>query len=163
MINGLRDSGVLEDNADVVILLHRENAYEKDSPRAGEADFIVAKHRHGPPRPSFESAGHWRSQTNLATAQVGSPPHARRSATGPCRSRLYLVRMETPTPGKLSGRAGNSRSGRHGCIDRGTGAARAGNTETRGSSAPPGSGPQERYARRALGPRRISAGGLFHD
>ncbi|QDN75613.1 hypothetical protein FNV64_08360 [Streptomyces sp. S1A1-7] len=48
MINDLQDSGTLEDNADVVILLHREDAYEKDSPRAGEADFIVAKHRHGP-------------------------------------------------------------------------------------------------------------------
>lgn len=48
MINDLRDSGALEDNADVVILLHREDAYEKESPRAGEADLIVAKHRHGP-------------------------------------------------------------------------------------------------------------------
>jgi replicative DNA helicase len=48
MINDLRDSGALEDNADVVILIHREDAYEKDSPRAGEADLIVAKHRHGP-------------------------------------------------------------------------------------------------------------------
>ncbi|MFF4361071.1 DnaB-like helicase C-terminal domain-containing protein [Streptomyces sp. NPDC001604] len=33
MINDLRGSGALEDNADVVILLHREDAYEKDSPR----------------------------------------------------------------------------------------------------------------------------------
>ena len=32
----------------MVILLHREDAYEKESPRAGEADFIVAKHRNGP-------------------------------------------------------------------------------------------------------------------
>jgi replicative DNA helicase len=32
----------------VVILLHREDAYERESPRAGEADFIVAKHRNGP-------------------------------------------------------------------------------------------------------------------
>ncbi|WP_217208932.1 replicative DNA helicase [Streptomyces sp. AC550_RSS872] len=48
MLNDLRDSGALEDNADLVILLHREDAYEKDSPRAGEADLIVAKHRHGP-------------------------------------------------------------------------------------------------------------------
>ncbi|MCG0284012.1 replicative DNA helicase [Streptomyces sp. PSAA01] len=47
-ISDLRDSGALEDNADVVILVHREDAYEKDSPRAGEADLIVAKHRHGP-------------------------------------------------------------------------------------------------------------------
>ncbi|MFF0191087.1 replicative DNA helicase, partial [Streptomyces sp. NPDC005244] len=48
MINDLRDSGALEDNADVVILLHREDAYERDTPRAGEADLIVAKQRHGP-------------------------------------------------------------------------------------------------------------------
>ena len=32
----------------MVILLHREDAYERESPRAGEADFIVAKHRNGP-------------------------------------------------------------------------------------------------------------------
>ncbi|MFD9047832.1 replicative DNA helicase [Streptomyces zaomyceticus] len=44
----LRDSGALEDNADNVILIHREDAYEKDSPRAGEADLILAKHRQGP-------------------------------------------------------------------------------------------------------------------
>ncbi len=52
MLNDLRDSGALEDNADLVILIHREDACEKDSPRAGEADLIVAKHRQGPPRPS---------------------------------------------------------------------------------------------------------------
>jgi len=44
----LRESGSLEQDADLVILLHREDAYEKESPRAGEADFIVAKHRNGP-------------------------------------------------------------------------------------------------------------------
>ena len=29
-------------------VLHREELYERESPRAGEADFIVAKHRNGP-------------------------------------------------------------------------------------------------------------------
>ena len=38
----------IEQDADMVVLLHREDAYEKESPRAGEADFIVAKHRNGP-------------------------------------------------------------------------------------------------------------------
>ena len=38
----------LEQDADMVILLHREDFYERESPRAGEADFIVAKHRNGP-------------------------------------------------------------------------------------------------------------------
>ncbi len=49
-LSDLRESGSLEQDADVVILLHRESAYEKDNPRAGEADFIVAKHRNGPTR-----------------------------------------------------------------------------------------------------------------
>jgi replicative DNA helicase len=44
----LRESGAIEQDADMVILLHREDAYEKESPRAGEADLIVAKNRNGP-------------------------------------------------------------------------------------------------------------------
>ncbi|MFJ8923903.1 replicative DNA helicase [Streptomyces sp. NPDC102415] len=44
----LRESGSLEQDADVVILLHREDAYEQESPRAGEVDLIVDKHRNGP-------------------------------------------------------------------------------------------------------------------
>ena len=48
MLSDLRDSGAIEQDSDVVILLHREDAYEKETPRAGEADFIVAKNRGGP-------------------------------------------------------------------------------------------------------------------
>lgn len=44
----LRESGSLEQDADLVILLHREDAYDKESARAGEADLIVDKHRNGP-------------------------------------------------------------------------------------------------------------------
>jgi len=46
-LSDLRESGSLEQDADIVILLHREAAYERDHPRAGEADLIVAKHRNG--------------------------------------------------------------------------------------------------------------------
>ena len=46
--NGIATHNSIEQDADVVILLHREDAYDKESPRAGEADFIVAKHRNGP-------------------------------------------------------------------------------------------------------------------
>jgi len=35
-------------SADVVLLLHREDYYERESPRAGELDVIVAKNRQGP-------------------------------------------------------------------------------------------------------------------
>ncbi|GAB1688427.1 hypothetical protein KRM28CT15_02300 [Krasilnikovia sp. M28-CT-15] len=47
-LSDLRESGSIEQDADVVILLHRDDYYDKESPRAGEADFIVAKHRNGP-------------------------------------------------------------------------------------------------------------------
>ncbi|WP_369214409.1 replicative DNA helicase, partial [Streptomyces flavofungini] len=47
-VSDLRESGAIEQDADIVILLHREDAYEKESPRAGEADLIVGKHRNGP-------------------------------------------------------------------------------------------------------------------
>jgi replicative DNA helicase len=46
--NGIAAHNSIEQDADMVILLHREDAYERESPRAGEADFIVAKHRNGP-------------------------------------------------------------------------------------------------------------------
>ena len=48
VLSDLRESGSIEQDSDVVILLHREDVYEKESPRAGEADLIVAKHRNGP-------------------------------------------------------------------------------------------------------------------
>jgi replicative DNA helicase len=46
--NGVSVHNSIEQDSDVVILLHREDYYEPESPRAGEADFIVAKHRNGP-------------------------------------------------------------------------------------------------------------------
>ncbi|HSS68013.1 MAG TPA: DnaB-like helicase C-terminal domain-containing protein, partial [Nocardioidaceae bacterium] len=50
LLSDLRESGSLEQDADVVILLHREDAYERESSRPGEADLIIAKHRNGPTR-----------------------------------------------------------------------------------------------------------------
>jgi len=46
--NGISLHNSIEQDSDVVILLHREDAYERESPRAGEADLIIAKHRNGP-------------------------------------------------------------------------------------------------------------------
>ena len=48
LLSDLRESGSLEQDSDMVILLHREDMYEKESTRPGEADLIVAKHRNGP-------------------------------------------------------------------------------------------------------------------
>ena len=50
MLADLRESGSLEQDADMVVLLHRDDAYERESTRPGEADLIIAKHRNGPTR-----------------------------------------------------------------------------------------------------------------
>ncbi|MGW0181731.1 DnaB-like helicase C-terminal domain-containing protein, partial [Nocardia sp. NPDC003345] len=47
-VSDLRESGSLEQDADMVILLHRPDAFERDDPRGGEADLILGKHRNGP-------------------------------------------------------------------------------------------------------------------
>ncbi|WP_310777721.1 replicative DNA helicase [Mycobacterium sp. Z3061] len=46
--NGINLHNSLEQDADMVILLNRPDAFERDDPRGGEADFILAKHRNGP-------------------------------------------------------------------------------------------------------------------
>jgi replicative DNA helicase len=50
MMSDLRESGAIEQDSDIVMLLHREDVYERESTRPGEADIIVAKHRNGPTR-----------------------------------------------------------------------------------------------------------------
>ncbi len=46
--NGINLHNSLEQDADMVILLNRPDAFDRDDPRGGEADFILAKHRNGP-------------------------------------------------------------------------------------------------------------------
>jgi replicative DNA helicase len=48
MLSDLRESGQVEQDADVVMFVYREEYYDKESERLGEADIIVAKHRNGP-------------------------------------------------------------------------------------------------------------------
>jgi replicative DNA helicase len=47
ILSDLRDSGQIEADADLVGFIYREEYYDKDSERPGEADIIVAKHRNG--------------------------------------------------------------------------------------------------------------------
>jgi replicative DNA helicase len=46
--DGIVAHNSLEQDSDMVVLLHREDAYDRESTRPGEADLIVAKHRNGP-------------------------------------------------------------------------------------------------------------------
>lgn len=47
-LSDLRESGALEQDSDVVMLLYREDMIDENSPRVGELDLIVAKQRNGP-------------------------------------------------------------------------------------------------------------------
>jgi HKD family nuclease/KaiC/GvpD/RAD55 family RecA-like ATPase len=48
LLADLRESGGLEQDSDLVLMIHREDMYERESPRAGEADLLLVKHRNGP-------------------------------------------------------------------------------------------------------------------
>lgn len=47
-LSDLRESGAIEQDADVVLMLYREDYYEEDSDRAGITDIYIRKHRNGP-------------------------------------------------------------------------------------------------------------------
>lgn len=65
--NGVTVHNSIEQDADMVILLHREDVYDKESPRAGEADVIVAKHRNGPTKTIVVAfQGHYSRFANMA-------------------------------------------------------------------------------------------------
>jgi replicative DNA helicase len=54
ILSDLRESGSLEQDADIVMFIHRPDLLDKDNPRANLAEIIVAKHRNGPVHSGIE-------------------------------------------------------------------------------------------------------------
>jgi replicative DNA helicase len=48
MLSDLKESGSIEEDADLVMMLYRDEYYSPDTPDRGLAEVILAKHRHGP-------------------------------------------------------------------------------------------------------------------
>ncbi len=48
MLSDLRESGSIEQDADIVIFIHREDKFDPDTDRKDKAEIILAKHRNGP-------------------------------------------------------------------------------------------------------------------
>ncbi len=74
-LSDLRESGAIENDADVVLFIYRDELYEPESEAKGMADIIIAKHRNGPigtVRVGFEA-----SQTRFYPLEV-SPSEAAR-------------------------------------------------------------------------------------
>lgn len=88
-LSDLRESGALEADADKAILIHRPDLYERDDPRMGEADFILAKHRGGPTATiTVAHQLHFSRFVDMANETDDEPPravnaaHGQRSASG---------------------------------------------------------------------------------
>jgi replicative DNA helicase len=75
VMSDLRESGALEQDSDLIMLIYREEVYEPDTPRKGIADIIIAKQRNGPTgEVHLTFLGKYTRFENLASSAYGHEP-----------------------------------------------------------------------------------------
>lgn len=75
LLSDLRESGAIEQDADIVMFIYRDEVYRQDSPSKGEAELIVAKHRAGQLATiNLSFQGHFSRFANLAKQAAPPPP-----------------------------------------------------------------------------------------
>lgn len=73
-LSDLRESGSVEQDSDIVIMLHREDAYDPQSPRSGEIDLFVEKNRNGPKGlVTLAFQGHYSRVVDMAPRDTWTP------------------------------------------------------------------------------------------
>jgi replicative DNA helicase len=76
MLADLRESGAIEQDADKVLFIYRDDVYDEESPDAGKAEVIIAKQRNGPTGTvKLHFAREFGRFDNLARRD-DAPPHA---------------------------------------------------------------------------------------
>ena len=97
MLSDLRDSGSIEQDADLVVFLYRDEVYNPNSPDKGMTEVIVAKQRSGPPGTArlrsrldicrFDSLGDWQPASAPIEDKPSSPRRGWGRRAGPGSSR----------------------------------------------------------------------------
>ena len=95
MLSDLRESGAIEQDADMVCFIYRDDYYNKESDEKGIAEFIVAKNRHGEPG-TVKLA--WMGQYTLF-ANLASDEQA---ASSPNPNAASVVRKPSSPPDEFS-------------------------------------------------------------
>ncbi len=74
MLSDLRESGAIEQDADLVLMIYRDDYYDPDSEQAGEAEINIAKNRNGPvDRVRLTFMGSYAKFGNLPRGGAGGP------------------------------------------------------------------------------------------